>query len=269
MPRDEADLETLVRAARHVGGRGRRRPGRPTCGGPPTGCAPRASPSRSTAARGGRRRVKTPAELAGIRRAQRAAEARHGRRGRAHPWRRSRRGSPAPRREPLTAEMVRAAIRAACAATGAPAPPDIMVARRCNQKVATIPAPDRCLPICRSTVDLWPRDEASGCCADMTRTFVGGGEVTGRRRRAARHRPRERWRPRAPPRGPGSPAKRLYEAAARRRRARRRSDPADTDTGETLNPRFYWEPRPWRRPRGARASRPRARSPRGPSSPEM
>jgi len=27
-------------------------------------------------------------------------------------------------------------------------------------------------------IDLWPRDEASGCWADMTRTFVGAGEVT-------------------------------------------------------------------------------------------
>ena len=31
------------------------------------------------------------------------------------------------------------------------------------------------LPI---TIDLWPRDEASGCWADMTRTFVGAGAVT-------------------------------------------------------------------------------------------
>ncbi len=121
----------------------------------------------------GRRRVKTPAELAGIRRAQRAAEAgmavadelihgadRDG--GRLH-----RDG------EPLTAEKVRAAIREACAAAGAPAPPDIMVVSLLSEgghDPGYGPLPSD-LPI---TIDLWPRDEASGCWADMTRTFVAG-----------------------------------------------------------------------------------------------
>jgi Xaa-Pro aminopeptidase len=75
-----------------------------------------------------RRRAKTPAELDGITRAQRAAEAGMaaaerlirgaGRRG-GRLW-------DSDERE-LTAEAVRAAIRAACAGAGAPAPPDIMV----------------------------------------------------------------------------------------------------------------------------------------------
>ena len=80
--------------------------------------------------------------------------------------------------EPLTAETVRAAIRAACAAAGAPAPPDIMVVSVLSgggHDPGSGPLPSG-LPI---TVDLWPRDEASGCWADMTRTFVGGQVTDG------------------------------------------------------------------------------------------
>jgi len=73
----------------------------------------------------------------------------------------------------LTAETVRAAVRAACAAEGSPAPPDIMVVSALSgggHDPGSGPLPAD-LPI---VVDLWPRDEASGCWADMTRTFVGG-----------------------------------------------------------------------------------------------
>ncbi len=52
--------------------------------------------------------------------------------------------------EALTAETVRAAIRAACAAAGAPAPPDIMVVSALSAAAGTIPAPGRCPPTCRS-----------------------------------------------------------------------------------------------------------------------
>jgi Xaa-Pro aminopeptidase len=85
--------------------------------------------------------------------------------------------------EPLTAEAVRAAIRAACASQGAPAPPDIMVTSALSgggHDPGSGPLPAD-LPI---TVDLWPRDERSGCWADMTRTFVNGevsAEVAGLR----------------------------------------------------------------------------------------
>ena len=110
--------------------RGRRRPTSPSRS--PTGCARRAialtvdgdavdapAPRRSRAA-----------ELAGIRRAQRAAEAGMAAaerliRGADRARRAARAGG-----EPLTAERVRAAIRAACAAAGAPAPPGIMVVSR-------------------------------------------------------------------------------------------------------------------------------------------
>jgi Xaa-Pro aminopeptidase len=120
-----------------------------------------------------RRRVKSGAELEGIRRAQRAAEA-----GMAAAEERIRGAAREDGRlldagEQLTAETVRAAIRAACASAGAPAPPDIMVTSALSgggHDPGSGPLPAD-LPI---TVDLWPRDERSGCWADMTRTFVNG-----------------------------------------------------------------------------------------------
>jgi Xaa-Pro aminopeptidase len=121
----------------------------------------------------GRRRVKSDAELLGIRRAQRAAEA-----GMAVAERLIRDAEPLHGRlrhdgRELTAEMVRDAVRAACAALGAPAPPGILVASALSgggHDPGSGPLPAD-LPI---TVDLWPHDEASGCWADMTRTFVRG-----------------------------------------------------------------------------------------------
>src|SRR5215218_11497282 len=124
-----------------------------------------------------RRRAKTPAELEGIRRAQRAAE-----RGMAAGEALIRGASDGDGilqhdGSPLTAEMVRATVRAECAAAGAPAPPGIMVVSLFaggGHDPGSGPLPAG-LPI---EIDLWPRDEASGCWADMTRTFVGAGEVT-------------------------------------------------------------------------------------------
>jgi Xaa-Pro aminopeptidase len=120
-----------------------------------------------------RRRVKTEAELAGIRSAQRAAEA--GMRAAAELLRRAEPDGDQLRLdgEPLTAEAIRAALRNACAAHGALAPPDVMVSSGWDgfgHDPGSGPRPAG-LPI---TVDLWPRDEKSGCWADMTRTFVVG-----------------------------------------------------------------------------------------------
>jgi Xaa-Pro aminopeptidase len=117
----------------------------------------------------GRRRVKSAAELAGIRRAQRAAEA-----GMAAAERLIRGAGRDGDRLALTAEEVRAAIRAACAAAGAPAPPNIMVVSALSDGGGHDPGSGPLpadLPI---VVDLWPCDEQSGCWADMTRTFVAG-----------------------------------------------------------------------------------------------
>ena len=120
-----------------------------------------------------RRRVKTPAELDGIRRAQRAAEA-----GMAAAAALLRASTPAGGHleldgAALTAERVRAELRAACAAAGAPAPPDVMVTSALSgggHDPGSGPLP-AALPI---VIDLWPQDEESGCWADMTRTFIVG-----------------------------------------------------------------------------------------------
>jgi Xaa-Pro aminopeptidase len=123
-----------------------------------------------------RRRVKTPPELAGIRRAQRAAEA--GMAAAEELIRGAERSGGLLHRdgEPLTAETVRAAIRAECAAAGAPAPADITVTSALSGRghdSGSGPLPSD-LPI---NIDVWPHDEESGCWADMARTFVAG-EVT-------------------------------------------------------------------------------------------
>jgi Xaa-Pro aminopeptidase len=158
-----------------------------------------------------RRRAKSAAELAGIRRAQAAAEAGLAagaallRAATADGDRLALEGAP------LTAEGVRAAVREGCARGGAPAPPDILVTSAWSgggHDPGSGPLPAR-LPI---EIDLWPRDEASGCWADMTRTFVVGevpdevarlAEIVRAALEAARS-----------PAGPGAPARALYDAAA-------------------------------------------------------
>jgi Xaa-Pro aminopeptidase len=120
-----------------------------------------------------RRRVKSAAELAGIRRAQAAAEA--GLRAAAGLLRRA---SPEGDRlvvdgDVLTADAVRALIRAACQEHGAPAPTDLIVSsvwEGGGHEPGSGPLPAN-LPI---VIDLWPRDEESTCFADMSRTFVVG-----------------------------------------------------------------------------------------------
>src|SRR4051795_3454849 len=127
-PRDEAELEVVVRGARRAGVEQALVPPE----------LPVAVADRLRAAGielvvdgpffEGRRRAKSDAELAGIRRAQRAAEA--GMAAAAGVLRGatgSGDGLVSADGSPLTAEDVRAAIREACAAAGAPAPPDIMV----------------------------------------------------------------------------------------------------------------------------------------------
>jgi Xaa-Pro aminopeptidase len=174
MPADAAEREAVTRAVRHLGIRAAIVPGDF-----PLGLGDRLredgvllTVDDETVAR--RRRAKAAAELVGIRAAQRAAEAgmtaARELLSRAEPD-----GEGALRRdgEPLLAEDVRAAVRAACAAHGAPCPPEVIVASVWNgtgHEPGHGPLPAG-LPI---QVDLWPRHEASGCWADMTRTFVVG-----------------------------------------------------------------------------------------------
>jgi Xaa-Pro aminopeptidase len=125
-----------------------------------------------------RRRSKTPPEIEGIRVAQRAAEA-----GMAAASELLVRAQPGAEGRlevdgtPLLAEDVRFALREACAAHGAPCPPDVIVAsvwQGNGHEPGSGPLPAG-LPI---HVDLWPRHEESGCWADMARTFVVGEPVS-------------------------------------------------------------------------------------------
>jgi Xaa-Pro aminopeptidase len=76
---------------------------------------------------------------------------------------------------PLTAEVVRERMREVCARAGAPAPPDIMVkAMGPNPAGGHEPGAGPLPPHTPIEIDLWPRDESTGCWADMTRTFVRG-----------------------------------------------------------------------------------------------
>jgi Xaa-Pro aminopeptidase len=123
-----------------------------------------------------RRRSKTTAEIEGVRRAQAAADAGMAAAAellcRATPQG----GSLVLDGETLTSETVRSTIREVCAELGAPAPEDIIVAAGAagasGHEEGSGPLPAG-VPI---IIDLWPRDEQSGCWADMTRTFVCGGE---------------------------------------------------------------------------------------------
>jgi Xaa-Pro aminopeptidase len=122
-----------------------------------------------------RRRQKTAAELAGIRRAAGAAVA--GVEEAARVLRDCEIDGDGLRweGETLTAELLRGRIREVCARLGAPAPEDIIVAPMrpgdaVGHEAGSGPLPAHA-PIC---LDLWPQDEASACWADMTRTWVRG-----------------------------------------------------------------------------------------------
>jgi Xaa-Pro aminopeptidase len=120
-----------------------------------------------------RRRVKTDAELAGIRRAQRAANA----------------GMDAAREllrsatqkgdelmldgEPLTVERVKSAMAAAFAANGATAD-EFIVAPGPQGAVGHDMGSGAIRASVPIVIDIWPRDNATFCFCDMTRTFVVG-----------------------------------------------------------------------------------------------
>jgi len=120
-----------------------------------------------------RRRVKNEAELAGIRRAQHAAEA--GMTAARDLLRSAERqnGTLMLEGEPLTCERIKVAVEQAFTANGAFA--DEFIVSHGSQTavghdMGSGPiAPDE--PVC---LDLFPRDRESGCFADMTRVFVVG-----------------------------------------------------------------------------------------------
>ncbi len=112
-----------------------------------------------------RRRIKTEVQLAGIRRAQSAADAAMGvARDLIHAC-----------ADGLTAEAVRKAMQATAAEHGCLLADDVVVGPNAQGAAGHDPGSG---PIVRGDgviVDIWPRDPASRCWADMTRTFVAGG----------------------------------------------------------------------------------------------
>jgi len=114
-----------------------------------------------------RRRRKSGTQLAGIRRAQAAADAAMG-------------AAAALLRElpaRLTCEQVRARMAEVCAEHDADLPETVIVAPGAQSASGHEQGSG---PIERGEVvliDIWPRDRGSRCFADMTRTFVAGGEA--------------------------------------------------------------------------------------------
>jgi Xaa-Pro aminopeptidase len=110
-----------------------------------------------------RRRRKTATQLEGIRRAQKAADA-----AMAVAARMVREGG-------ARSEDVRAAMQAVCEEHGCELPDDVIVSHGGQAAIGhemghgEIGAGE---PV---VVDIWPRDKATHCWADMTRTFAGGG----------------------------------------------------------------------------------------------
>jgi Xaa-Pro aminopeptidase len=120
-----------------------------------------------------RRRAKTPAELDGMRAAQRAAEAAMAAACELLASAEAAENGLQVDGKPLLAEDVRATLRSVAADHGAPCPPDMIVAsvwQGGGHEPGSGPLPAG-LPI---HIDLWPRHEESACWADMARTFVVG-----------------------------------------------------------------------------------------------
>ena len=138
----------------------------------------------------------------------------------------------------VTAEDVRAAVRKACADAGAPAPPDIMVVSALSEGgghdpgFGPLPAD---LPI---EIDVWPCDEASGCWADMTRTFVCG-EVTSEVA-ALRDIVREALEAARAAARPGITGRALYDVAAEVVERAGYPTQRTREPGETLTRGFYF-----------------------------
>jgi Xaa-Pro aminopeptidase len=110
-----------------------------------------------------RRRVKSGAELDGVRRAQKAADAA------------MRRAAELLRAGgELTAEGVRNEMIAVCRDLGATLPADVIVGPGAQGAVGHDPGSGPLPEGVPIIIDIWPMDDASACYADMTRTFVMG-----------------------------------------------------------------------------------------------
>jgi Xaa-Pro aminopeptidase len=120
-----------------------------------------------------RRRVKNEAELAGIRRSQRAAEAAMGAArdllGRAEPSN----GGVKADGETLTSERLKAEIRRVFSEHGVSGD-DFIVSHGAQTAIGHELGHGPIAPNEPIVIDLWPKDPDSACYADMTRTFVVG-----------------------------------------------------------------------------------------------
>ena len=173
LPREEVDLEVVVNACRALGVEKAVAP--PTF---PIAVAERlwqsgiqVTSDRETFA--ARRRVKNEAELAGIRRAQRAAEA-----GMDAARDLLRRAEPNGSGllvdgEPLTAERLKDAINGAFVAHRVVAE-DFIVAPGAQGAVGHDLGSGPIAAGQSVVIDLWPKDPETACYADMTRTYVVG-----------------------------------------------------------------------------------------------
>jgi Xaa-Pro aminopeptidase len=112
-----------------------------------------------------RRRVKTPEQLDGIRRAQQAADAAMGVAA----------GLIRELRAGLTSEEVRFAMQSACEERDCELGDDAIVSHGPQSAAGHEAGHGRIAAGEPVVVDIWPRDRASRCYADMTRTFVAGG----------------------------------------------------------------------------------------------
>lgn len=121
-----------------------------------------------------RRRVKTGAELAGIRRAQAAAEAgMTAARDLLRCAQRNGDGGLAVEGQPLTSERIKLAIGAALLDHGATAD-EFVVAHGAQTSIGHHMGEGQINAGETVVIDLWPRDNESSCSADMTRTYVVG-----------------------------------------------------------------------------------------------
>jgi Xaa-Pro aminopeptidase len=120
-----------------------------------------------------RRRVKTPEELEGIRRAQRGAEA--GMDAARDLFRRAeaRNGSLVVDGEPLTCERVKVAVQQAFTDRDLFSD-DFIVSHGPQTAIGHELGHGEIKPNEPIMLDLWPRDRQSSCYADMTRTYVIG-----------------------------------------------------------------------------------------------
>jgi Xaa-Pro aminopeptidase len=112
-----------------------------------------------------RRRVKSASEVEGIRRAQKAADAAMGvAASLIHEL-----------RDGLTSEEVRSAMQAVAEEHGCELPDDVIVSHGPQSAIGHDSGSGRIGAGEPVVVDIWPRDKASRCWSDMTRTFVAGG----------------------------------------------------------------------------------------------